>query len=446
MPLQNMKAIQTVTVGAGGAASIDFTNIPQTYTDLHLLVSLREESSTSAVAFIKFNNATANRSERYIQGNGSSATSGTTSVLQFIVCQPSDTASTFGNASIYIPNYTSSNFKSVSSDSVSENNATSAFSRLVAGLWADTSAINQITITTDTGDVAQYSTATLYGVTSAGYGAKATGGIISQDANYYYHTFVASGTFTPTSNITADYLVVAGGGGGGVGDNSNQAQGGGGGGAGGLRCTVTATGGGGSLESALSLTASTNYTVTVGAGGASSTSGSNSVFSSITSTGGGAGAGNNTNGSTGGSGGGGGAGTNNNQSGGTGTANQGYNGGNGRNNAKSGGGGGAGQAGENASSITGRGPDNGNGCGGNGGNGVATSISGTSVTYAGGGGGGSLYVGGTGGTGGGGAGGASSTPTAGTANTGGGGGGSAYSAIANGGAGGSGLVIVRYAK
>jgi hypothetical protein len=157
-------AIATTTVGAGGAASIDFTSIPQTYTDLHLLVSIREETSATAVAFIKFNNTTANRSERYIQGNGSSASSGTTTVLQFIACQPSDTANTFGNASIYIPNYTSSNYKSVSSDSVSENNSTTAFSRLVAGLWSNTSAINQITITTDTGDVAQYSTATLYGI------------------------------------------------------------------------------------------------------------------------------------------------------------------------------------------------------------------------------------------------------------------------------------------
>ena len=158
------KAIATVTVGSGGAASMDFTNIPATYTDLQLLVSIREETSATAVAFIKFNNTTANRSERYLQGNGSTAVSGTTAVLQFIACQPSDTANTFGNASIYIPNYAGSNYKSVSSDSVSENNATGAFSRLVAGLWSNTSAINQITITTDTGDVAQYSTATLYGI------------------------------------------------------------------------------------------------------------------------------------------------------------------------------------------------------------------------------------------------------------------------------------------
>jgi hypothetical protein len=436
----NMVAIQTVTVGSGGASSIDFTNIPQT---------IREETSASAVAFIKFNNATANRSERYLQGNGSSATSGTTTVLQFIACQPSDTANTFGNASIYIPNYASSNYKSVSSDSVSENNATSAFSRLVAGLWSDTSAINQITITTDTGDVAQYSTATLYGVTSAGYGAKATGGIISQDANYYYHTFVASGTFTPTSNITADYLVVAGGGGG-----ASQHSGGGGGG--GLRCTVGATGGGGSLESALSLTASTNYTVTVGAGGSggspggSGSSGSNSVFSSITSTGGGGGGvygdPNGVAGSSGGSGGGGGAAAaGSGGAGGAGTTNQGYAGGAGvaavSGSYKGGGGGGAGAVGQTPTSGA-------NTSAGNGGAGVTTSISGSSVGYAGGGGAGLNGGSGSAGTAtdGGGAGTKNSgNGTAGTAYTG-GGGGSAGSNANSGGAGGSGIVIVRYAK
>jgi len=442
MPITNMKAIQTVTVGAGGAASIDFTNIPQTYTDLHLLVSLREESSTSAVAFIKFNNSTANRSERYIQGNGSSATSGTTSVLQFIVCQPSDTASTFGNASIYIPNYTSSNFKSVSSDSVSENNATSAFSRLVAGLWADTSAINQITITTDTGDVAQYSTATLYGVTSAAVGAKATGGIISQDANYFYHTFLASGTFTPTQSITADCLVVAGGGGGGL-DN------GGGGGAGGLLAYTSQ-----------SLTA-TGYTITVGGGGASPSTGgqgangSNSQFGSLTApTGGGGGGGQSAGGANGRNGGsGGGTGNGTSTTAGTGTSGQGNNGGVGNSTAGSfpgGGGGGAGAAGGNAASATA-------GAGGAGSSsysawGLATGtgelVSGTYYYAGGGGAAGSPR--GLGGAGGGGSGGVfSGTPllgTSGLANTGGGGGGSAGLGSAASVSGGSGIVIVRYAK
>ncbi len=421
-----MKAIQTVTVGAGGAASIDFTNIPQTYTDLHLLVSLREESSTSAVAFIKFNNATANRSERYIQGNGSSATSGTTSVLQFIVCQPSDTASTFGNASIYIPNYTSSNFKSVSSDSVSENNATSAFSRLVAGLWADTSAINQITITTDTGDVAQYSTATLYGVSNTiDGGVKAYGGSVYQDANYYYHLFTASGTFTPTQSITADCLVIAGGGSGFVGKTATY---------------YGAGGGAGEVKSSASQALTVqNYTVTVGAGGAAigsgsldtnGNSGTSSAFGSIISstTGGGGGL---YNTGTGGSSG------------------NGFTGG-GPNGSACGGGAGSGANGSAAPNST---------TGGAGGTGVSTisgigdfsgwltaTSTGVSGKIAGGGGGSANNVQSSGGAGGAGGGGTTiGGAFNGVANTGSGGSGGLYLAN-NSGQGGSGIVIVRYAK
>jgi hypothetical protein len=37
--------ISSVTVGAGGAAYIEFTNIPQTYTDLNLVFSGRNTSS-----------------------------------------------------------------------------------------------------------------------------------------------------------------------------------------------------------------------------------------------------------------------------------------------------------------------------------------------------------------------------------------------------------------
>jgi hypothetical protein len=120
--------------------------------------------------------------------------------------------------------------------------------------------------------VIEYSSATLYGIRkydTAG-SPKATGGIISFDSanNKWVHAFTASGTFTPTEDITCEYLVVAGGGGG----SQTRA---GGGGAGGYRSSVSgeSSGGGGSAESALSLTALTGYTVTVGAGGAGGTGG-----------------------------------------------------------------------------------------------------------------------------------------------------------------------------
>jgi hypothetical protein len=242
-----------------------------------------------------------------------------------------------------------------------------------------------------------------------------------------------------------DFLVIAGGGAGGFGFANEY--GGGGGGAGGYRNSFSTetSGGGGSSESTITFVSGVTYTITVGAGGTAGTNGTNATsgnnssitgsgFSTITSTGGGRGesvapAPANAS-ATGGSGGGGG--TNAiSKIGSAGTANQGYAGGDGspdQPNDTGGGGGGAGAVGANGTS------------GGGGGNGVASSITGSSITRAGGGGGGLFSGTSSGGTGGGGAG-NSGAGTSGTANTGGGGGASSYGATS--GAGGSGVVILR---
>jgi len=283
------KKIQTVTVGAGGAATIDFTSIPQTYTDLKIVVSARHTTSeTSNDVLATINSSTSGFTARRLYGSGSSAASDTNARVVGMTVGASATASVFGNSEVYFPNYTSSNYKSYSADLVGETNASTAYQILIAGLWSNTDAITSISLAPGSGSFVQYSTATLYGVSNvpAAGNAKATGGIITYDDTYVYHTFPWSGTFTPLTSLTADYLVVAGGGG--AGGAQATDVGSGGGGAGGLRCTVGATGGGGTLESALSLTANTGYTVTVGAGGAGGfdtaygTNGSNSVFSTIT--------------------------------------------------------------------------------------------------------------------------------------------------------------------
>ena len=159
------KAIATVTVGSGGAATIDFTSIPATYTDLSLLVSLRvNTTSLGDQTLISFNGSTTNFSARLLVGNGASASS--VSIARYLV--PNDTtdntASTFSNGSIYIPNYAGSTNKSYSADGVQEGNATATLSILTAGLWSNTTAINQITLTPNSGNFVQYSTATIYGI------------------------------------------------------------------------------------------------------------------------------------------------------------------------------------------------------------------------------------------------------------------------------------------
>ena len=296
----------------------------------------------------------------------------------------------------------------------------------------------------------------------------ATGGTITECGDFKIHTFTGPGTFcvsssgsgTPCSPSTVDYLVVAGGGGGGSSSPANSA--GGGGGAAGFRESSGAASGCyavsplGSGVSGVTLTVQP-YPIIVGGGGsggcggARGGDGSNSIFSTITSAGGGSGAGTNTPDRAGANGGSGGAGGGRTATcGGCGGAGntppvsppQGQNGGGGTSGGwGGGGGGGAGAAGGTAAP---------NLCNqGDGGNGVSTSITTSPVAYAGGGGGGGWAspTASSGGSGGGGAGGPlGGSGVAGTTNRGGGGGGGSSSPPATGvgGNGGSGIVIIRY--
>jgi len=123
------KLIQTVSVTAGaGQASIEFTSIPQTYTDLLLLVSFRTSyAAVSDDMSLFFNNVTTNRTARFVYGTGSSALSTVVNDDGAFVVSDTATANVFGNGSIYIANYTSANFKPFSTDFVGENNATTAY-------------------------------------------------------------------------------------------------------------------------------------------------------------------------------------------------------------------------------------------------------------------------------------------------------------------------------
>jgi len=162
-----MTLISSVTVGAGGASSIDFTNIPQTYTDLRFLVS----SSFRCVVFwfdfyVRFNGSTTGYSDKFVYGyDTTTASEADASAIIVRTSTTSNTANTFGNELIYIPNYTSSSiYKSVNIDAVSENNGT-ALASLTTVLWSNNSAITQITLTpTNAQPFVQYTTSYLYGI------------------------------------------------------------------------------------------------------------------------------------------------------------------------------------------------------------------------------------------------------------------------------------------
>ena len=163
--------IASSTVGAGGAASIDFTSIPSTYTDLCVVGSIRPTGAGFDGVYIYFNNDqnSGRYTSRVLRGNGSTVSSfvgGDTTKMYAGELTP-NTSSTFSNISVYIPNYAGSNQKSVSIDSVGENNATDSYTVFNAGLYNQTTAITQVSFRIASSNIAQYSTAYLYGVKNA---------------------------------------------------------------------------------------------------------------------------------------------------------------------------------------------------------------------------------------------------------------------------------------
>jgi hypothetical protein len=442
MPTNTYVALRTeVLTSATSSVTFSLSGIAG-YTDLVIVSSIQSARAAQLDSLaVRFNGDTGNNySYTFLFANtaeGLKSARGSNQSNIFIGnFAANSTANTFGTNILQINNYSNSTtFKTTISRSGSlgtGNDDTEA----TVGLWRNTAAITSVTLRSETGNnFVAGSTFTIYGIANADNFAKATGGIVYDDATYWYHVFGANGTFTPKQALTCDYLIVAGGGGGG------GYYAGGGGGGGGFR---TASG--------FSAT-TTPYAITVGAGGNKGTGaqhgsrGSDSVFSTITSNGGGGGAYDNQTAVAGtyGSG----AGGSNSGTGSAGTSGQGTNGGNGANGGNpgfepqqaGGGGGGATSAGSTATS------GGGTSTGGAGGAGTASSISGTSVTYAGGGGGGANNAG-AGGTGGGGTGGSFAVPAAGngTTNLGAGGGGGGRGTSGVGGNGGSGVVIIRYLK
>lgn len=171
--------IQTITVGSGGAASIDFTSIPNTYTDLCVKLSMRTNNTPDNFENVKitFNNSSGGTaySDRLVYSNSTSALSASNSLQAQTYFQYADagasTANTFSSTDIYIPNYAGSNYKSFSVESVTENNSAatnSAIASLAGELWSSTAAINQITFKPNVATLfLQYSSASLYGIRGA---------------------------------------------------------------------------------------------------------------------------------------------------------------------------------------------------------------------------------------------------------------------------------------
>ncbi len=162
--------IASSTVGSGGTSSFNFTSIPQTYTDLAVLVMLRSTRGNTNVSdiYAQFNGSSSNLTRTRIFGSGSSVGTDSGNALGNAA---GNTANTFSSHSFYILNYTTSNYKSYSIDSVTSNNTNSAayiYNSMLSYLWSDTSAITSLEIRDwsdgNANNLVQYSTAYLYGI------------------------------------------------------------------------------------------------------------------------------------------------------------------------------------------------------------------------------------------------------------------------------------------
>lgn len=154
------------TTLTGTQSTVSFTSIDSSYTDLVLKISARSSYSNGYDQMrISFNGSSSSFSAKYLLGTGSSAVSGNT-VPQLIGHADAATATsnTFNNAEVYIPNYTSSNYKSFSADNVQEDNTSLALVSFTANLWSNTAAINQITLALEIGSYVSGSSFYLYGI------------------------------------------------------------------------------------------------------------------------------------------------------------------------------------------------------------------------------------------------------------------------------------------
>lgn len=165
--------INSVAVGAGGAASIEFTNIPATYTDLLLNISARNDyvGTDATRILLRFNGATDNANLSFLRFAGDGAAAFTDTGSQGHVAwmnQNGSTANTFSNVQVYIPNYSGSSQKNFLAVGGNERNvASTAYFGFFADKWAVTSAINAIRILSDSSyNLVQHSTAYLYGISN----------------------------------------------------------------------------------------------------------------------------------------------------------------------------------------------------------------------------------------------------------------------------------------
>ena len=158
------------TVLTSTEASVTFSSIPATYTDLALRLSARSSAnSVDDLFYIRLNGVTTSLySYSNISGDGSSSSSsrgsGSPLAFSYLLNGATSTASTFTNFELYIPSYTVSQSKPIGSFGARENNASSALLLATASLFRSNPAISEITALPGFGSFVAGSSFYLYGI------------------------------------------------------------------------------------------------------------------------------------------------------------------------------------------------------------------------------------------------------------------------------------------
>ena len=160
--------IATTTLGTANA-TITFSSIPSTYTDLRIIFNakLTATGSTTTSSNVRFNSDTgANYSYTYVCGNGSTGSSGAINTTSAYLIETPNVASIWGLTTIDIFSYAGSTNKTALATCSADQNGSGILTRNVA-LWRSTSAINSVSLIASSSTWAVGTTATLYGILKA---------------------------------------------------------------------------------------------------------------------------------------------------------------------------------------------------------------------------------------------------------------------------------------
>jgi hypothetical protein len=157
---------------ASSAASVTFSAIPATYTDLVIRLSARgDQAAQFNNLYLTFNNQSIG-SNTYLIGDGSAAASGRNTFNGFQYTRidnngANSTSNTFSNVEFYFPSYLSTSSKPFSTSAANEQNSATAYISAQAGLHANTYAIDSIDIAPSAGNFVSTSSFYLYGISNA---------------------------------------------------------------------------------------------------------------------------------------------------------------------------------------------------------------------------------------------------------------------------------------